>query len=625
MDRSTRSTRQLAGGLWYGTLLFILLLVLPASFLGAWQWTALNEERDSAIAQLPEEINDSADRLVEAVKERLNLLVEAEEKRPFWHFRDWFQPISAPTDELTLIASPLSMEALPTGVLGYFSKTRAPEVDDAMQIFLGPNEDEARREELFSFLKKTRGELFLDDSSDQNSPDAKRLMAIFRSKIYSNRTKRSLTHTAINLSSQKDREVLDEHLKSFRDLDDKTLDVDESSYELTSYSDRNGAPYVVATRTILVHPSLEISEDLPECLSSIREIVKIDQGFFLDPHWLFFELPEQIAKTSIQADILFRRKSTFKKMKENVMYKEGDIIHTTRSLSEHLNIYGGSSSIDENTDELVLMAKTRRTERLFKKRRETFLFSMLLLSASLGTGLFLLLRAVREGMYQASRTSNFVAAVGHELRTPITALRLYSEMLTDGWASDEAKREEYHERILRESQRLELLVDRVMQKSRLETAGAQPIATDLQALVDEIVASQIDRTNDISLSMSAPPPSALTDPEGVRSILENLIDNARKYASCSSKSPVEVYVGAQNGQPMLTVSDRGPGVSSEDSALIFDAFYRSGDEERRSAKGIGLGLHLCSLHANAMRAKITVDERPGGGAVFTVLFERASS
>jgi two-component system OmpR family sensor kinase len=197
-------------------------------------------------------------------------------------------------------------------------------------------------------------------------------------------------------------------------------------------------------------------------------------------------------------------------------------------------------------------------------------------------------------------------------------------MLTEGWASDEAKRKEYHERILRESQRLELLIDRVMQKSRLETSGSKPIPTNLQALVEEIVDSQSDMKEDISLKKSSPPPNALTDPEGVRSILENLIENARKYAYCSSKSPVEVYVGSQNGQPMLTVSDRGPGISSEDRALIFDAFYRSGNEERRSAKGVGLGLHLASLHANAMGAEIAVNERSGGGAVFTVLFERAS-
>ena len=107
--------------------------------------------------------------------------------------------------------------------------------------------------------------------------------------------------------------------------------------------------------------------------------------------------------------------------------------------------------------------------------------------------------------------------------------------------------------------------------------------------------------------------------------LENLIDNARKYAHCTKNTPVEIYVGVQNGSPFFTVSDRGPGISNQDRGLIFDAFYRSGDEERRSAKGIGLGLHLASLHANAMGATISVSDRHGGGSVFSVLFEATAS
>jgi signal transduction histidine kinase len=105
--------------------------------------------------------------------------------------------------------------------------------------------------------------------------------------------------------------------------------------------------------------------------------------------------------------------------------------------------------------------------------------------------------------------------------------------------------------------------------------------------------------------------------------LENLIDNARKYAKSSESDPLEVRVGASDGIPVLEVSDRGPGVPQEERERLFDAFYRSGDEERRSAKGIGLGLHLAALHANAMGAELEVLDRPGGGAVFSVRFRRA--
>ena len=88
---------------------------------------------------------------------------------------------------------------------------------------------------------------------------------------------------------------------------------------------------------------------------------------------------------------------------------------------------------------------------------------------------------------------------------------------------------------------------------------------------------------------------------------------------------MEVSLSVKDGLPHLTVSDRGPGVPEEERVRLFDAFYRSGDEERRSAKGIGLGLHLAALHANAMGAALEVLDRPGGGAVFSVRFKRAAA
>jgi len=235
------------------------------------------------------------------------------------------------------------------------------------------------------------------------------------------------------------------------------------------------------------------------------------------------------------------------------------------------------------------------------------------------------LRSVRASLQETARTRNFVAAVSHELRTPVAALRLYGEMLSEGWAEDEEKRKEYHERIVRESERLELLVDRVMLKTRLETTGAQLLPTDISVLVKEIVETLRKGRDDIEFTSEPDAPLALIDPEGVRSILENLIDNSRKYAKSSPSEPVDVSIFVKNGCPLLKVSDSGPGVPAEERGRIFDAFYRSGEEERRSAKGIGLGLHLATLHANSMQAKLEVEDRVGGGAVFSVLFKTAKS
>ena len=301
----------------------------------------------------------------------------------------------------------------------------------------------------------------------------------------------------------------------------------------------------------------------------------------------------------------------------------GPVIKITRSIFDELNIETESSLSASTEDQLLIGSKTSRIERIFKSRTKQLIGTIVILTAALGTGLLLLLRSVRTSLREAARTRNFVAAVSHELRTPVAALRLYGEMLSEGWAKDEEKRNEYHQRIVRESERLELLVDRVMQKTRLETSGVEPIPTDIKSLVKQIVESMQDGRDDILIEAETDIPLSLADPEGVRSILENLIDNARKYAKSSGDDPIEVSVRAAEGGAVLEVADRGPGVPQAERGRLFDAFYRSGEEERRSAEGIGLGRHLAALHANAMGAELNVLDRPGGGAIFSVRFRRA--
>ncbi|MCH2106106.1 MAG: hypothetical protein MK291_05645, partial [Planctomycetes bacterium] len=99
--------RARGGGLWYTTLLFVLLLVLPATYLGYVQWRTMKSDRDEAIAALPIEIADSSNRLVLAIRERYQELLHTEEERPFWHFRDEYRPISSLGKDLALIPSPL--------------------------------------------------------------------------------------------------------------------------------------------------------------------------------------------------------------------------------------------------------------------------------------------------------------------------------------------------------------------------------------------------------------------------------------------------------------------------------------------------------------------------------------
>ena len=240
---------------------------------------------------------------------------------------------------------------------------------------------------------------------------------------------------------------------------------------------------------------------------------------------------------------------------------------------------------------------------------------------------------------EAARTQNFVSAVTHELRTPLAAIRLYGEMLLEGWTDDPEKEREYHRRILRETNRLATLVERVLQKGRLTSATTKTQAVDLSRLVvrleEELAiahppdAPLSEGNSDLRFELGEGLPPALASPEVVSGILTNLIENARKYAPFNPddprSEPILVRTRQEGTRVLLEVADRGPGIPAQHRDRIFEAFYRMGNEATRTATGTGLGLHLVRLQAEAVGAQATVRARDGGGSTFRVRFRPAGA
>src|SRR5262249_2094453 len=112
--------------------------------------------------------------------------------------------------------------------------------------------------------------------------------------------------------------------------------------------------------------------------------------------------------------------------------------------------------------------------------------------------------------------------------------------------------------------------------------------------------------------------------DGVRSIVANLVENARKYAPVGEGGePIRLVTRRSDRGADLEVLDRGPGIPVQERTRVFEAFYRVGNEATRTTQGTGLGLHLVALQSEAMGARVQVLDRDGGGTVFRVTFQRA--
>jgi signal transduction histidine kinase len=222
---------------------------------------------------------------------------------------------------------------------------------------------------------------------------------------------------------------------------------------------------------------------------------------------------------------------------------------------------------------------------------------------------------------------DFVAAVSHELNTPLTSIRMYGEMLRDGWAPPE-KIKTYYDFICDESERLTRLITNVLQLARM-TRNELHIETknvSISELLDVIrskVSSQIERAG-FKLNLSCSDTMAETminvDADCFNQIVINLVDNAIKFSARADKKEIDISFDLQqDNRVVFKIRDYGPGVSRNQMKKIFQLFYRSEDKFIRETTGTGIGLSLVNQLATSMHATVDV-VNADPGAEFRILF-----
>jgi signal transduction histidine kinase len=252
-----------------------------------------------------------------------------------------------------------------------------------------------------------------------------------------------------------------------------------------------------------------------------------------------------------------------------------------------------------------------------------------LLLAAIVLGLASLYRMVSVIVGFAERRSNFVAAVSHELKTPLTAIRMYGEMLRDGIVSSEAKRAEYYRHITSESERLSRLINNVLEFSRLEQGNREMILTtgSIGPTIREV--AELLRPHaqahgfELRLDIATDLPHVRFEPDAVMQILWNLVDNAVKYAGESAPKRITVSCLGDAGSVRLAVRDSGPGVAPRHLTKIFEPFYRDENELTRRSRGTGLGLALVRSLAERLGARVNGRNLKDGGFEVEIVFRAA--
>lgn len=244
--------------------------------------------------------------------------------------------------------------------------------------------------------------------------------------------------------------------------------------------------------------------------------------------------------------------------------------------------------------------------------------------AAIGIGLFAVERAAAASLGFAERRSNFVAAVSHELKTPLTAIRMYAEMLDDGIVADEEARTRYYRTVRRESERLGRLVEQVLELGRLER-GARTVhweQGDLGPLLGDVAATLRPRAEELGfrLSVEVDPeaPSVRFDRDAITQILHNLCDNALKFSAAAEDRTVHLRLERCGTGARIEVRDHGPGVPEPLLERIFEPFFRGGHELVRTTQGTGIGLGLVRGLCEQMGTRPRATLPTGGGLAVSI-------
>ena len=250
----------------------------------------------------------------------------------------------------------------------------------------------------------------------------------------------------------------------------------------------------------------------------------------------------------------------------------------------------------------------------------------------LAASTFLVMLNARRSEKLAAQQMDFVATVSHELRTPVAVIRSAAQNLSAGVVNDAEQAKRYGDLIDVEGRRLTDMVEQVLEYAGLSgnrrPAASRPV--DVASLVHDVVntSQSLPEAQDVSFDVRIDDnvPPVMADRDGLRRALLNLVNNALKYAEDGRWIGLTVSrePGRNDGQVLVSVTDRGRGIPADEMARIFEPFYRGRFALNQQIHGNGLGLSLVKRIAEAHGGRVSVKSAPGQGATFTIALPAAS-
>jgi len=646
----------------YFTLFFILLAVPIVILL---RHTYGNLEQESFFLY-----RRTAESLTATLHQRLqeNLLVE--EQRPYTHYRYIHVADRAVPQQEGLNLSPLAdfpVQSEIPGILGYFQidpdgSFHSPLLPDGQPEITVPQREErqAMKDDLAILLEgssfsPTPGlQAELDELKLEEPPAAKKNLSNYRDNLESNvditleqRYEREASDATYGLRSEEDQktdslqrrvqkssprqaEIFDSQLK---DAYSQDLEKAKESAAPQRADDAAGSRVAAgqANRTLEMGDELRSRDKDAQAEAQPEVVAEVDPFLseVIDKKWLvFYRKVWPGERRYIQGfaarlsefleghlDPAFLN-SALPETASYLIFYQGEMIEpapASRTNSRPLLLHSAALPYPLSDFDLAITVAELPQSPAYQLVNFLALFlSLFFLGGFLGV-----YRLTVKQMELAQKKSDFVSAVSHELKTPLTAIRMYGEVLMEGWVEEE-KKEGYYQQIHDESERLSRLIQNVLTLAELERSEWQINLSTLQpvefvAQITERLSNQVKRAGfEFETVTEGEVKPIQVDTDALTQILINLIDNAIKFSKDAETQKIVLTVSQLGDDCYIRVRDFGPGIPSRKLKSIFEKFYRIDNEMTRTTRGTGIGLSLVKMLAGAMGAHVDVANRQPG-------------
>ena len=262
--------------------------------------------------------------------------------------------------------------------------------------------------------------------------------------------------------------------------------------------------------------------------------------------------------------------------------------------------------------------------------RRTLNIMLIVLAVIVLIGLFAIYQSARAIEDLAERRSQFVSSVTHELKTPLTNIRMYIEMLEQGIAKSPEREQEYFRILDSEGVRLSRLINNVLEMSKLERQQ-RPLnlqtgsLAEVVAEVQTVMAEKLKQDGFSLIVQLGDTPPFKYDREVMIQVLINLIENSMKFGKSAPKRQIQIRTGLEGRRVKIMVSDAGPGIPRQALKKVFNDFYRVENALTRTTRGTGIGLALVKKFVQLMGGTVTAANNSGAGCTITISLPVAQS